>query len=295
VTYANGIKKNDSVMIQVNDSQYAPQAIILTNPAISRRYQAVAGSAPLVVKFDARQSKDTDNNISRFSWDFDGDGVWDTEGSVVEYKYWKVGNFIAKLRVIDADGSDSTATVKIMVGEELPVIDFGASTVAGPAPLTIDFDASGSRLPQSKEIVSYSWDFNSESRDRYRKVFVTESAQTTHIFENIGEYIVKLVINAKDGTTYEDTLKVIATYPTLKAYFDVSRLSGKAPLAVSFDGSGSSGNIVKLEWVFNDGSVADDEKQVIHVFKEPGDYEVNLFIYDGFGNMNSYSRTIVVE
>lgn len=295
VTYANGLKKNDSVMVQVNDVKYAPQAVIFTDPPLSRKYSAVAGSAPLVVKFNASQSKDADNNISRYSWDFDGDGIWDTEGSIVEYKYWKVGNFIAKLRVIDADGSDSTATIKIMVGEELPVIDFGASTVAGPAPLTIDFDASGSRLPQNKEIVSYSWDFNSDSRDRYRKVFVTESAQTTHIFDSIGEYIVKLVLNASDGTTYEDTLKIIATYPTLKAYFDVSRLSGKAPLAVSFDGTGSSGNIAKLEWVFNDGSVVNDEKQTIHVFREPGSYIVNLFIYDGLGNINSYSRTITVE
>lgn len=295
VTYASGQIKTDIVEIKVNDTSYAPQAVITTSPTFSNRYQAIAGSAPFEVQFDAGSSKDKDKNIVKYQWDFDGDNVWDAEGSNSSYRYKKTGEFKVKLKVTDADGNTSEATTKVLVGEELPVIDFGADKLSGPAPLAINFDASGSRLPDNRKIISYEWDFAAEENSNNKPAnFIHQRAQTSHTFTEIGEHIVKLILHAEDGNTYYDTLKIIVTNASLNADFSSSRIRGRAPLAVSFDGSRSLGEISSYQWVFNDGETSDIVNPT-HIFKQAGSYAVTLTISDKLGNTSQYSTTIKVE
>ncbi|MDD3066295.1 MAG: PKD domain-containing protein [Candidatus Gracilibacteria bacterium] len=295
ITYASGQVKSDIIEIKVNDTSYAPQAVITTSPAFSNRYQAVAGSAPFEVKFEATDSKDKDNNIVKYQWDFDGDNVWDAEGSNASYRYQTTGNYTVKLKITDADGNTSEATTKVLVGEELPVIDFGADKLSGPAPLAINFDASGSRLPNNRKIISYEWDFNAqETGNNKPENFIYQRAQTSHVFTETGEYLVKLILHADDGSTYYDTVKIIATHSSLSAAFTASRNSGKAPLAVSFDASSSLGEISSYNWVFNDGETSSVVNPT-HIFKKTGSYATTLTIYDKLGNASQYTTTIKVE
>ena len=295
VTYFSGQIKTEMVEVQVNNTNSAPQAVIITDPISDIRKKMVVGSAPLTVEFDGRKSADEDDNIIKFDWDFDDDGLWDEEGSLVEHKFWEIGEHEVKLRVTDADKNQSEVTVKVLVEEESSIVDFGASELSGPAPFTVDFDASGSRLPNEREIISYEWDFNSKGRGSKQQTFIDERAQTSHVFDSVGEYFVKLTLHANDGTTYEDVLKVIATHAPLKAHFTASRTSGNAPLAVSFDATGSSGDIQRAEWVFNDGSTLTDEANPYHIFQKPGKYKVTLFVYDELNNVARFDREIEVN
>ncbi|MBU1089831.1 PKD domain-containing protein, partial [Patescibacteria group bacterium] len=290
VTFFNGQVKRDMIEVVVGDESIAPEAIIQTDPAINRQYKAVVGSAPLVVKFDASKSKDADNNIVKYDWDFDGDGLWDGEGSLAEHKFWDEGKYKTTLRVTDSDENESRAEVNISVGEELAVVDFGANKLAGTVPLTVDFDASGSRVPAGKQIVSYEWSFSADAS----QTFIHERAQTSHIFETVGEYLVKLTLHADDGSEYFDVLKIVVAAPSLNAKISASRVSGEAPLEVSFDASASSGNISRFEWIFNDGGTSNEQK-LFHIFENPGSYDVILRIYDAIGNVSNTSKIISVN
>ncbi len=294
VTFFNGQVKRDMVEITVNDESIAPEAIIMTEPKISSRYKAVTGPAPLEVEFDASESKDPDDNIVKYEWDFDGDGLWDEEGSLVKYKFWDKGDYETTLRITDADGNKSRAEIAIKVEEEIATIDFGVNKLAGVAPLTIDFDASGSRLPDGKKIISYEWDFNPEDTSTEKQTLIYERAQTSYVFDTIGEHFVKLTLHADDETKYFDTLKIITTHPSMNAGFSASRLRGDAPLTISFDASKSSGNITRYEWNFNDGTIS-AEKNVTHIFEKAGIYEVILSVYDALGNISRISETISVN
>jgi PKD repeat protein len=295
VTYESGQVKSESIEIQVNDTSFAPTAVMKTNPAFSNRYQAVAGSAPFEIAFDGSNSADKDNNIVKYQWDFDGDSVWDAEGSNTTHLYWDLGEYMVKLKVTDSDGNTSQVETKVLVGEELPVIDFGADKLSGPAPLSIDFDASGSRLPNGRKIISYEWDFDAEKTSSNKDAgFIYQRAQTSHVFPEVGEYIVKLTIHADDGKTYYDSLRIIATHSSLSANFTASRSSGKAPLAISFDGSSSLGEVSTYKWIFNDGS-SSSEISPTHIFQKAGNYEVVLTVYDNLGNASQYTQNIVAE
>lgn len=294
VTFYNGLVKRDTLEIFVADESIAPVAVIQTDPAVSGQYKSVAGPAPFTVEFNASESTDPDNNIVKYEWDFDGDGLWDEESSLIEHKFRDEGEYTATLRITDSDGNESRAEVAIIVSGEIPVIDFGVSRFAGVAPLTIDFDASGSRLPTGESIISYEWDFSAAASGSQKQTFIYERAQTSHIFENVGEHIVKLTIHSDSGKKYSDTIKIIATYPLLAAKFSASRISGNAPLEISFDSSESSGSIARLQWIFNDGATS-SEKNPNHIFRELGEYDVVLKVLDSNGNVATTSQKITVK
>jgi PKD repeat protein len=76
---------------------------------------------------------------------------------------------------------------------------------------------------------------------------------------------------------------------------DVS--SGTAPLAVRFDGSGSTGRgspIVSFVWQFGDGDSASGSR-VTHTYASPGSYTVELIVIDRRGREARAATTITVE
>lgn len=294
-TYFNGQAEVDTLDIRVNDTVSAPRAIITTQPPFSERAKVLRGAAPFTVKFSGENSQDLDQNIVSYDWDFDGDHYWDETGSQVENIFWEIGEYQTRLRVRDADLNESFAKLTIQVEEEEAVIKFGANPISGNAPLTVNFDASGSRLPNNRKIISYEWEFtiNGIEAEPVVQTFIYKRAQTAYVFGRVGEHHVKLTLHADDGTKYSAERKIIATHSALTARFKVSRTSGPAPLAISFDGRESSGEIVHGEWIFNDGQTATG-KETIHVFEKPGKYEVKLTVYGITGNTASTTKIIEV-
>jgi len=289
VIYDSGVTRTDVTVIHVTDATFAPTAMIRTTPAFSSFERSVVGPLPFTVSFDGSDSKDKDNNIVYYEWDFNGDGSVDAEGSSTEFKYTEEGTFRAKLTVTDADGGTDDATVTVTVDPELPTIDFGASAISGAVPFTVDFDASNSRMP-NKKIVSYEWNFDTAKQGS----FIANRAQTSHVFDKIGEYAVKLTLHADDGSTATDIMKIIATNKPLTASFVPSRITGPAPLSVSFNATQSTGTVVRGEWNFGDGTTS-IEMNPTHFFTKPGAYTVTLQLFDRFNNTATDSRVITVE
>jgi PKD repeat protein len=87
------------------------------------------------------------------------------------------------------------------------------------------------------------------------------------------------------------------------AVISATPLSGAAPLAVTFDSSGSydsNGSVVQRLWNFGDGSaVVDDESQTVgghtvpHTFAAAGDYTVSLLVTDNEGGTDV--ATVVIH
>jgi PKD repeat protein len=79
-----------------------------------------------------------------------------------------------------------------------------ADVTAGMAPLTINFDASGS-TPGDGTIVSWGWDFGDTN---------SGSGETTsHIFINPGNYTVTLTVTDDNSETGTDTIAISVTGP----------------------------------------------------------------------------------
>jgi len=61
---------------------------------------------------------DSDGTIVKYEWDFDGDGIFDWNGTgsgVVQHTYTKAGVYYAKLRVTDDEGASDTEVCEVIV------------------------------------------------------------------------------------------------------------------------------------------------------------------------------------
>ena len=78
----------------------------------------LSGEAPLLIDFDASASFDPDGSITDYSWDFDGDGAYETSTGTFarpQHVYSTPGMFVAGLRVTDDQGASRSDAVTITV------------------------------------------------------------------------------------------------------------------------------------------------------------------------------------
>jgi len=77
-------------------------------------------------------------------------------------------------------------------------------------------------------------------------------------------------------------IQVLAQFPSLQAVVTADPTEGPAPLPVFFSGLSSTGDIIKCEWMFGDGSTAFGST-ASHTFSSPGSYGVTLKVTDAQG------------
>lgn len=134
-----------------------PTAVLVASP--------VTGEAPLLVTLNASGSYDPDGTIVRYEWDFDGDGIYDSDGTGAgaTHPYYQVGTFVPRVRVTDDDGemdvavANTSVTVTSPTQNQPPMAKLQASPTTGEAPLAVTLDASAS-YDVDGAIVMYQWD-----------------------------------------------------------------------------------------------------------------------------------------
>jgi PKD repeat protein len=109
-------------------------------PVASLAVDTYAGTVPLTVFFDGRQSSDPDGAIRSYSWDF-GDQTTGT-GYVVYHTYEYSGSYPASLRVTDDQGRESDPVMLSIMVKENAVADLDSEKEIIP-PLAKDRDKDG--------------------------------------------------------------------------------------------------------------------------------------------------------
>ena len=98
-----------------------------------------------------------------------------------------------------------------------------------------------------------------------------------------------------ETTADPGTLTVEPDDRALSAALDLEPTEPLADEAVSFDASGSTGEIVAYNWAFGDGTEeTTDSPLVTHTYDEPGEYEATVEVEGGNGNTDQTSETVTV-
>ncbi len=107
VTDDAGATATDTIKITVNANS-APVVNLTADP--------VSGTAPLTVYLEAKATSQN-GTITKYAWDFDGDGQFDAEGaeSSTNYTFDTEGTYNATVKVYDNNGLTATDTIKITV------------------------------------------------------------------------------------------------------------------------------------------------------------------------------------
>lgn len=249
------------------------------------------GTSPLSVSFFAVPSGGVAPYT--FAWDFNQDGVTDSNAPSSLYVYTASGK--AKVTVTDDSGAVVTASRTITItgtgtptpSDELDV-RFNASPQVGNVPFNCQFTAF---VTGGKEPYSYSWDFDGDGH------FDSFLQNPIYTFEEVGEqvsgntYVFYPILKVRDGRGVEatnlddkdnngnpDFKMAINSLPSqggLVVAGSANPSSGQAPLSVEFTGAvtGGSGNI-EYRWIYGDGQQGSFEPSSLasHTYTNAGTY-----------------------
>ena len=199
-----------------------------------------------------------------------------------------------RIGAVTLTGADKTGTC-LATGEDFnrhPTALFDITPGTGEVPLTVNLDASPSR-DLDGSLVGYVWEFSDGS--------TITGIQATKTFSSPGVERIALTVIDNDGSQAQKRGIVTVLRPagSPTAIFTYSPVNGDAPLTVTFDGSPSldpNGNIVKYEWLFDDGTVLEGETQS-RTFDTAGTYTVALKVTDdeGLEHQTGESEITVIE
>jgi PKD repeat protein len=265
-----------TMMIDVKPPKTAPKAVIKTDPAVESGSLVLEGKTPFAVAFDARETTDPDDNVVDYQWDFDNDGTPDAYEATINHTFTQSGNYTVTLSVIDADDNIGKTSLLVKVAERGVTAILTADTVAGEAPLSVAFDASGSTYPKG-QITTYRWDFGDGTPQKLG------TATITHQYVQVGTYTAKVTVVGADNTTDVSTLMITVRDTQLASCFTSTFTEGPAPLNVTFDPSCASGAVSRYFWDFGDGGTSTDIKPT-HTFTTAGKFKVTLEVADSDKN-----------
>jgi PKD repeat protein len=287
VTDEEGKTGEASQKLKIETPESAPTAVIDSVPQMSKPTDGfITGTVPLEVAFSGTNSKDPDNNIIEYKWDFDGDNQIDQAGQQAKYVYKTAGVYNASLIVVDAGGNESKGVLVVKVTAQDLKAQVSAQPVDGVTPLTVDFDASGSSYPDGK-IVSYEWDFGDGTPKRI------DVAQVSFKYTKIGTFKATVTAKSSDGKSSTASIDINVRPPALTSCFKPSIEQGPAPLIVEFDPRCTAGPAAKYSWDFGDGETSRTRKPT-HTYQKPGSYQVTLEVADNQNVVNTFSMNVLV-
>lgn len=276
-----------------------PVAGIVTEPA-----RTLGLTAPVTITFDASYAPidARQYDILSYNWAF-GDGTSSTvalTSHTFTDKGPNDGRYDVQLQIAKLDKQtgqevvDTYTQIVTIANVELSSV-FTATPEKGPAPLTINFDASQSRAPAG-QITSYEWDFDNNN------VFTDASGvQSTYTFNQVGTYRVNLRVTDNTGQFKVGSKDIIvegANIPT--AVIDVPTTTGKYFVGQNYTfqaekSTSPNGSIQKFEWDFGDGSPKANTRTANHSYKTTGEYEIILKVTDEQGKVGETAQKIKLE
>lgn len=134
-----------------------------------------------------------------YAWDFDNDGVIDSNQAEGMFVYDAEGVYTLRLTVTDTDAGRGTDTIIVNVGNEFPIANAGPDRTAAVNE-QLQFDGSLSSDPDGR-IVEYDWSFGDG--------FSASGPQVSHSYNREGTFTVTLTVTDNDGSQDTDTLFVV--------------------------------------------------------------------------------------
>ena len=236
-----------------------------------------------------------DGEVVLLEWDFEGDGVFDwnsTDSGSTSHTYTSLGPFTAVFRATDDRGATAIAQIPVLVSNLAPAID--------PSPRRssnrFEIDLNVTARDPDGEVVTYVWSFDDGGPDQ-----TTEVDRVTHVFPNIGTFLVTVEVVDNDGAT--STTNFLVDIETDEPYSppviyvgeDIETVVGTP---VQFDVNLSSGTeaIESYQWDLDgDGTLDADGRLQSHVYNEAGTYLVAVRVEDAVGWVVWDNLTVVVH
>ena len=276
ITDANWDISSDTVFIDIQKEK--------SNFSVQAEASPSTGIGPFTPKFTS--SVNGDNGPYSYEWNF-GDGETSNQAQPNHtYKY--PGNYAVQVIVMDQQGNKTTDIINVEVKADPNKMytKISSDVSNGPGPLTSNFSST---IVWGKWPYKYNWNFGDSAS--------SSDKNPTHTFTTPWIYEVKFTATDSDGKTSTETMKIVVEADDSRGpnvHIDANPIFGSGPLISDFESSINGGKWpYTYKWNFGDGT-SSYWKDAQHVFKEDGNYEVQLTVTDAYGRTNSSSISVSV-
>ncbi len=276
--YDGTLTENDAtVWFKISDNYDAPIAQAGSDQTVGINEQ---------VNFDASMSSASEgSSIVKYEWDFNEDGVVDSNNQGPSYRFNQHGNYTCKLTVIDNIGATSEDTCNIRVTNIAPIVKFTFSPENPSVNDAINF--TDQSYDKDGSISSWFWDFGDGTNS-------TEQ-NPSYTFNEKQKWQITLTVKDNEGAKNSTTQILTMTNLEPEACFDCNTTKFEINTEIQFlDNSTDPENkVVSWFWDFGDGNTSDVQTPV-HTYAELGDYNVTLTVTDDENATNTYIMGISV-
>ncbi|MBC7129041.1 MAG: PKD domain-containing protein [Thermoplasmatales archaeon] len=247
-------------------------------------YPSLPFSFENIMFFDSSYDENGDNDIVSWLWNF-GDGSTSNERNP-NHNYTIPGNYTITLTVKDKSNETGIFSLNISIKNVPPCADFSFKENAKSYEV-IEFNASNS-YDLDGSIVNYTWSFG-DGGVAYENI-------SHHKYIKPGIYKVKLVIIDNNGSKkeLEKEIEITNREPSADFIFSPEEVAPGEEVSFTDLSTDMDGEIISYIWKFGDGNVS-YEKNPMHVYEKPGEYEVTLILKDDCGASSTITKTITVK
>jgi len=250
---------------------------------------AVAGENLTVTEgenifFNASASHHPDEiEIVRYQWDFQDDGIFDSEGLVVNHTYYEPGDYTVVLKISDEAGNEATDTLEVTVLKENnpPEIEVWLSERQPLIFKNVIIDASNSTDPDS-DSMNFNWDFgengNSDDIGSSVGVFFSIPGRNT------------VILNVSDGRGMFTVIEIVIyvrdnTFPVAVGPGDMVVNQNESFMLEDGGSFDVDGHFLTYEW--SDGERTEHGKLVSWEFTSRGRFSLTLLVRDELGGTDT--------
>ena len=242
----------------------------------------VAEGSPVTLTFSGQEDPSSADAAAGFtySFDFDGDGVFDVSGTSpsARHVFGDNGVFVVRGRVTDKDGGYTDYTTDVEVYNVAPAASLSSAGATEGSSATVTFGAVSD--PSATDAAAgFTYSFDMDNDGVYETVGSSPSA--AHLFQNDGTYTVRARVTDKDGGYTDHTTQVV--------------VANAAPVITGTSNSGATlgsayvGSAVTVGAVFADAGVLDRHTLAI----DWGDGSSSIVPADSSGGAGSASGSHV--
>ncbi len=288
-----GSTEGSSEILAFGDVDASPQTPSLVVALSASSARVLTGETTVL---EAEVSSAEDDAIFTYSWDLDGDGVFETTSceNSQEQAFADDGSITVTVRATDDAGLvELSAALDITVVNRSPAADFTLPETVVEGTRLQFIDAS---TDDDGEVVAWLWSFGDGTTSTERN--------PEHTYATAGEYSVTLTVTDDDGDTsalVSPAIAIANASPTASFSIQQTAVAGTQSLILVDESSdpSPSGEIIHLAWDFGDGTYVSgslsDEDTYAHLYAVPGTYVVTLYVIDNDGALALVSRTITVS
>ena len=131
------LEYGDGFFLETPEAQLARidfvrQQPVHADPEGLARPRRARTAPPLTVQFSSAGTRDPDGDTLAYAWDFDADGDVDSRQPNPSFTYTERGIYDATLKVTDSTGRSASASVRIIVGNQAPVVNLDVESTTPP-------------------------------------------------------------------------------------------------------------------------------------------------------------------